>query len=205
MPQSVYAKFTYSPQSYILYVNSKLKENIWNYNHVSNSAAACVNIKRSLFPASSSARLFRRQSWPPKNSQTSRYYVAEGEAKAELEKCLAEFNRKNSKDAPVLIVSTVVTKRSGFTREGEYETHLKDGFQYYDHGMQAMNLCLKAHELGLATLIMGIYDEAAIRKLFAIPPEQAIVAVIAVGYPEGETAMPKRKSVDDITVFAERF
>ena len=28
-------------------------------------------------------------SW--KNSQTSRYYVAEGEAKAELEKCLAEF------------------------------------------------------------------------------------------------------------------
>ena len=142
-------------------------------------------------------------SW--KNSQTSRYYVAEGEAKAELEKCLAEFNRKNSKDAPVLIVSTVVTKRSGFTREGEYETHLKDGFQYYDHGMQAMNLCLKAHELGLATLIMGIYDEAAIRKLFAIPPEQAIVAVIAVGYPEGETAMPKRKSVDDITVFIEHF
>lgn len=65
-------------------------------------------------------------SW--KNSQTSRYYVAEGDAKAELEKCLAEFNRKNSKDAPVLIVSTVVTKRSGFTREGEYETHLKDGF-----------------------------------------------------------------------------
>lgn len=105
----------------------------------------------------------------------------------------------------MLIVSTVVTKRSGFTREGEYETHLKDGFQYYDHGMQAMNLCLKAHELGLATLIMGIYDEAAIRKLFAIPLEQAIVAVIAVGYPEGETAMPKRKSVDDITVFAERF
>ena len=53
-------------------------------------------------------------SW--KNSQTSRYYVAEGEAKTELEKCLAEFNCKNSKDAPVLIVSTVVTKRSGFTR-----------------------------------------------------------------------------------------
>ena len=105
-------------------------------------------------------------SW--KNSQVSRYYVAEGNAKKELASYLGEFNGRNVQDAPVLIVSTVVNKRSGFTRAGEYETHLKDGFQYYDCGMQSMNLCLKAHELGLATLVMGIYDEAAIRKLFNI-------------------------------------
>lgn len=103
----------------------------------------------------------------------------------------------------MLIVSTVVNKRSGFTRAGEYETHLKDGFQYYDCGMQSMNLCLKAYELGLATLVMGIYDEAAIRKLFDIDEAQIIVAVTAVGYADGETSMPKRKSVDDITVFKE--
>ena len=53
-------------------------------------------------------------SW--KNSQTSRYYVAEGEAKAELEKYLPEFNRKNSKDAPVLIVSTVVLRARANTK-----------------------------------------------------------------------------------------
>lgn len=140
-------------------------------------------------------------SW--KNSQVSRYYVAEGNAKKELASYLGEFNGRNVQDAPVLIVSTVVNKRSGFTREGEYETHLKDGFQYYDCGMQSMNLCLKPHELGLATLVMGIYDEAAIRKLFNIDESQIIVAVTAVGYADGETSMPKRKSVDDITVFKE--
>ena len=140
-------------------------------------------------------------SW--KNSQVSRYYVAEGNAKKELASYLGEFNGRNVQDAPVLIVSTVVNKRSGFTRTGEYETHLKDGFQYYDCGMQSMNLCLKAHELGLATLVMGIYDEAAIRKLFNIDESQIIVAVTAVGYADGETSMPKRKSVDDITVFKE--
>lgn len=140
-------------------------------------------------------------SW--KNSQVSRYYVAEGNAKKELASYLGEFNGRNVQDAPVLIVSTVVNKRSGFTRAGEYETHLKDGFQYYDCGMQSMNLCLKAHELGLATLVMGIYDEAAIRKLFDIDESQIIVAVTAVGYADGETSMPKRKSVDDITVFKE--
>ena len=69
--------------------------------------------------------------------------------------------------------------------------------------MQAMNLCLKAHELGLATLIMGIYDEAAIRKFFNIDENQIIVAVIAVGYAAEEPPMPKRKTVDDITVFKE--
>lgn len=140
-------------------------------------------------------------SW--KNSQVSRYYVAEGNAKKELASYLGEFNGRNVQDAPVLIVSTVVNKRSGFTRAGEYETHLKDGFQYYDCGRQSMNLCLKAHELGLATLVMGIYDEAAIRKLFDIDESQIIVAVTAVGYADGETSMPKRKSVDDITVFKE--
>ena len=133
----------------------------------------------------------------------SRYYVAEGNAKKELASYLGEFNGRNVQDAPVLIVSTVVNKRSGFTRAGEYETHLKDGFQYYDCGMQSMNLCLKAHELGLAMLVMGIYDEAAIRKLFNIDESQIIVAVTAVGYADGETSMPKRKSVDDITVFKE--
>lgn len=138
-------------------------------------------------------------SW--KNSQVSRYYVAEGDTKKELATYLGEFNGRNVQNAPVLIVSKVVDKRSGFTRAGEYETHLKDGFQYYDCGMQSMNLCLKAHELGLATLVMGIYDEAAIRKLFAIDESQIIVAVTAVGYADGETSMPKRKSVDDITVF----
>lgn len=50
---------------------------------------------------------------------------------------------------------------------------------------------------------MGIYDEAAIRKLFDIDESQIIVAVTAVGYADGETSMPKRKSVDDITVFKE--
>lgn len=168
----------------------------------------CIEQRRSVrkyknqsVPRELIREIIKAPSW--KNSQVSRYYVAEGNAKKELASYLGEFNGRNVQDAPVLIVSTVVNKRSGFTRAGEYETHLKDGFQYYDCGMQSMNLCLKAYELGLATLVMGIYDEAAIRKLFDIDESQIIVAVTAVGYADGETSMPKRKSVDDITVFKE--
>lgn len=138
-------------------------------------------------------------SW--KNSQVSRYYAVDGDQKDQFMACLPEFNQNNSKDASTIIVSTVVNGRSGFERDGSYTTHLKDGFQYFDNGLQVQNLCLKAYELGLGTLIMGIYDEQKIREFLSIPEDEVVVAVIAVGYPDIEPAMPKRKSVEDILIF----
>lgn len=138
-------------------------------------------------------------SW--KNSQVSRYYAVDGDQKDQFMACLPEFNQNNSKDASTIIVSTVVNGRSGFERDGSYTTHLKDGFQYFDNGLQVQNLCLKAYELGLGTLIMGIYDEQKIREFLSIPEDEVVVAVIAVGYPDIEPVMPKRKSVEDILIF----
>ena len=138
-------------------------------------------------------------SW--KNSQVSRYYAVDGGQKDQFMACLPEFNQNNSKDASTIIVSTVVNGRSGFERDGNYTTHLKDGFQYFDNGLQVQNLCLKAYELGLGTLIMGIYDEQKIREFLSIPDGEVVVAVIAVGYPDIEPAMPKRKNVEDILIF----
>ena len=138
-------------------------------------------------------------SW--KNSQVSRYYAVDGDQKDQFMACLPEFNQNNSKDASTIIVSTVVNGRSGFERDGSYTTHLKGGFQYFDNGLQVQNLCLKAYELGLGTLIMGIYDEQKIREFLSIPEDEVVVAVIAVGYPDIEPAMPKRKSVEDILIF----
>ena len=138
-------------------------------------------------------------SW--KNSQVSRYYAVDGDQKDQFMACLPEFNQNNSKDASTIIVSTVVNGRSGFERDGSYTTHLKDGFQFFDNGLQVQNLCLKAYELGLGTLIMGIYDEQKIREFLSIPEDEVVVAVIAVGYPDIEPAMPKRKSVEDILIF----
>lgn len=139
-------------------------------------------------------------SW--KNSQVGRYYIAHTlENKAKAVGCLANFNQKNAENAAAIIVSTVVKNRSGFERDGSYSTHLKEGFQYFDNGLQVENLCLQAYELGLGTLIMGLYDEPALRDLFQIPADQDIVAVIAVGYYEEEPEMPKRKALEDISVF----
>lgn len=140
-------------------------------------------------------------SW--KNSQTARYYVALSEEIREKVRteCLPEFNAKNVDGAGALLVAAFKKNRSGYERSGEPSNELGNGWGAYDLGISSENLVLKATEMGLGTLIMGIRDEAKLREVLQIPEDQAIVSVIAVGYPNVDPAMPKRKTPDDIAVF----
>lgn len=136
-------------------------------------------------------------SW--KNSQVSRYYAINStENLLNFKKFLPEFNQNNTINAGAYIVSTVVNGRSGFDRDGNYLTHLKDGYQYFDNGLQIENLCLTANNLGLGTLIMGLFDETKIRDFLQVPKEEIIVCVVAIGKPDISPEMPIRKSVNDI-------
>ena len=78
---------------------------------------------------------------------------------------------------------------------------LEDGWGCYDCGMQNMNLLLKATELGLGTLVMGIRDAGKLKEVFEIPEEEIVVSVIGVGYADVDPEMPKRKSVDETAKF----
>lgn len=138
-------------------------------------------------------------SW--KNSQVTRYYIAKSkETVQQVKEALPEFNQENVGQAPVLIVSTIVLNRSGYNRDGTPTNELGNGWGYYDCGMQNMNLLLKATELGLSTLVMGIRDEQKIRDIFSIPDNQAVVSVIALGYSDVKVERPQRKAFEDITV-----
>lgn len=136
-------------------------------------------------------------SW--KNSQVTRYYVVRGKEKlADVKAALPEFNRNNVKDAPVLIVTTIVLNRSGFERTGETSNELGNGWGYYDCGLHNMNLLLKATELGLSTLVMGIRDADKLHMILDIPETESVVSVISAGYSDNLPQMPKRKTVQDI-------
>ena len=140
-------------------------------------------------------------SW--KNSQTGRYYVVSSSELLEKVKreCLPEFNQKSCKNAPVLIVTAFEKNRSGFTKDGKEEDELGNGWGCYDLGLQNENLMLKATELGLGTLVMGIRDSEKLRDLLLVPDSQEIVSVIAVGYFDVQGNKPKRKEVKDIAKF----
>lgn len=140
-------------------------------------------------------------SW--KNLQTSRYYCILSDEKIEefRQKCLPEFNQKNAEGA-ALVVATFVKGCVGFDRlSGEPVNECGNGWGYYDLGLQNENFVLKAKELGLDTLIMGIRDGEAIRNFLDVPENEQVVSVIAVGYGAKDVQMPKRKSVSEITKF----
>lgn len=139
-------------------------------------------------------------SW--KNSQTARYHVVLSDemTKTMLTDCLPEFNAKNSEGA-ALVVTTFVANRAGFNREGQPDNEVGNGWGFYDLGLHNENFVLKAKELGLDTLIMGIRDEKKIREALQIPEAETIVAVIALGYGEQEPEMPKRKKPEDIVKY----
>lgn len=145
------------------------------------------------------ATAIQAPSW--KNSQTARYHVVlSDEMTQKIMECLPEFNQKNAEGA-ALVVTTFVANRAGFNREGQPDNEAGNGWGFYDLGLHNENFVLKAKELGLDTLIMGIRDADKIREVLEIPENERVVAVIALGYGQQEPEMPKRKTPEDIVKF----
>ena len=136
-------------------------------------------------------------SW--KNSQTGRYYVAiTKEGVARVREALPGFNSERTQNAVAYIVTTYKTKISGHDGNENPTDANGDAWGAYDLGLQNENLLLKACELGYDTLIMGLRDENALKELFSIPVDEAIMAVIAVGKRTATPEKPQRKNINDI-------
>ena len=142
-------------------------------------------------------------SW--KNAQTSRYYVIFNEEKLqETRQCLAQQNQIVTKDINTLIISTYIKNCSGFDRNGIPENELGNGWGCYDLGLQNAFLILKATDMGIDSIILGLRNAEELRKVLNIPETEDIVAVIALGYrADEEIKSSKRKETSDIITFFE--
>ena len=135
------------------------------------------------------------------NQQPSKYYVAMSEDKvAAVKNLVGEGNKRNTAGAPVMIVSTYIKGRSGFFR-GNPANEIGDGWGAYDNGLSNAYFILKARERGFDTLIMGMRDSEELRKLFAIPDDECIMAVISLGYRASDPNRPDRKPTSEIVKF----
>ena len=117
------------------------------------------------------------------NQQPSKYYVAMSPEKIEA-------------------VANLVGERNkqGFF-QGEPANEVGDGWGAYDNGLSNAYFILKARAKGFDTLIMGMRDSDALRTLFNIPENEAIMAVISLGYRADEPKQPKHRPLEEIALF----
>ncbi|MCR5315987.1 MAG: nitroreductase family protein [Bacteroidaceae bacterium] len=134
------------------------------------------------------------------NQQPTKYYVAITPEKLSAVQDMVGGNKSRIIGAPVLIVSTYERGKSGFF-QGDPANEVGDGWGAYDNGLSNCYLVLQARAMGFDTLIMGMREADKLRKLFSIPENETVMAVIALGYRAEEPRRPVHRSLDDIVKF----
>jgi nitroreductase len=94
-------------------------------------------------------------------------------------------------NAPVLLVICGRLKKSGYYKDS-YPTKFGDWFMY-DLGLATQNLCLAAHNSGLGTVIVGLFDHDKVGEIIKLPQEHEVVVLVPLGYPDQNPSPPKRR------------
>lgn len=138
-------------------------------------------------------------SW--KNTQTAGYIVVTNpEKKAFIaDHCVLNFgnNQNIINGAPALVIVTTKNNIAGFERDGSATTSKGTHWQSFDAGIASQTLCLAAHDLGLGTVIMGIYDNDKVAAAVDLPENMSVSALIALGHPAVDVPAVKRKTLDE--------
>ncbi len=93
--------------------------------------------------------------------------------------------------APVVIVVIANIERSSriYRSRGEL-------YAIQDASAGIENMLLAAYSMGLGTCWIGAFDENAVSELLGIPDKTLPVAIIPVGYPDEQPAMPPRIAME---------
>lgn len=174
-------------------------------------AIECIKTRRSVrkftdekVPVEVVKEIVELASYSPswKNTQVIRYTLVEDEAV--IAKIAAEgvmdfpLNQKTVSRAKQLMVITKKDGICGFEKTGEASTSKGSGWEMFDAGIAAQTFCLAAHDKGVGTVILGIFDDAKVGEIVGIPEGQTVATVIAMGYPVFAPEMPPRKPVDEL-------
>jgi nitroreductase len=101
--------------------------------------------------------------------------------------------QKGVAQAPIVIVLCADPARSGTIWNQEY--------YLTDSGIASQNLMLAAHDQGLGTVFIGVFDEEKVRSLLSIPSPVRVVGIFPVGYPLSTGETRPRKELDEIVCY----
>ncbi|MEN6431841.1 MAG: nitroreductase family protein [Smithella sp.] len=147
-------------------------------------------------------QIFEAVRWSPSWANTQVWEFIVVRDKELIKKVTGTYSEHNpatkcSLTASALIVACAKTGVSG-CYGGKDATAIQNWYMF-DLGMAVQTLCLKAHELGLGTVVVGLMDHETCKKILDVGEGYKVVAVIPIGRPavpprEG----PARKDLSEI-------
>ncbi|MDY6930881.1 MAG: nitroreductase family protein [Halobacteriota archaeon] len=146
--------------------------------------------------------------WAPSwaNTQVWEFIVARD--RKIIEDVVSTYSEKNparkcSNSASVLIVACAKKGVSGH-KKGSGPTKFSEWFMF-DIGMAVQNLILKAHEIGIGSVVVGLIDHNACARVLDVPDTHEVVVVIPLGKSGVEEKEgPPRKEIESF-VYKDRF
>jgi nitroreductase len=149
-------------------------------------------------------KLLEAARWAPSwaNTQCWNFVVVKDSGiKAKIQQAVSSRNPSSKAivNAPVLLVVCGQLKRSGYYND-QFPTKFGDWFMY-DLGLATQNLCLAAHDAGLGTVIVGLFDHDKVGEIIKLPSEHEVLVLIPVGYPDHDPSPPKRRELQEFVYY----
>jgi nitroreductase len=147
-------------------------------------------------------QIFEAVRWSPSWANTQAWEFIVVRDRTLIQNVTATYSEKNpaikcSLAASALIVVSAKTGVSGCYGGKEVTKHAN--WYMFDLGIATQTLCLKAHEMGLGTVVVGLMDHNACKKVIALPDGYEVAAVIPIGRPAVEPKEgPARKPLSDM-------
>ena len=137
-------------------------------------------------------QIFEAVRFAPSWSNTQVWEFIVVRDKSTIEEVVSTYIDKNpatkcSLAASALIVACAKAGVSG-CYDGQEATAIHNWYMF-DLGLAVQTLCLRAHELGLGTVVVGLMNHDACKKVLSVPDGHEVVAVI----PIGKSAVPPRE------------
>lgn len=140
-----------------------------------------------------------------KNTQTLRYMLIQDKEILDkiCEECLLGFehNSKTVSKCKNLVLLLQVNGRCGYERDGSFTTSKGAGWEMFDAGIAAQTFCLAAHDKGIGSVILGIFDDAKVAEVAGVPEGQTVTALIPIGPPAFAPDATPRKEVSDLVSY----
>lgn len=146
--------------------------------------------------------------WAPSWANTQVWEFVVVRDKGLIERVTSTYSEKNpakscSLAATALIIACAKKGISG-TKNGTNRTKYSNWFMF-DLGMAVQNLCLRAHEMDLGSVVVGLMDHDGCKTILSVPDDYEVVVAVPIGRPVVKVKEPPpRKELTDI-VYLNRF